>query len=268
VERIGVEREAIVSCGAIESPKLLMLSGIGPADELRRHGIDVAADLPGVGANLHDHPGVAVTFASPQPIELGPHQHSEVGLFCRSETGRTETDLQYGIVQVPVAAPGFSAPEQGFTFYPSLLKPQSRGRLRLRSAAPEDPPLIDPAYLADERDRRGLLAAIRISRELAATKSLRPWIEREVLPGPAVRSERELRAYLEKAVDTWFHPVGTCRMGGRDAVVDPSLRVHGIENLRVADASVIPEITSGNTNAPALMIGWRAADLIAGTEAS
>jgi choline dehydrogenase len=262
-QQIAVEREVIVCCGAVASPKLLMLSGIGPADALARHGLEPAVDLPGVGANLHDHPGVGVTFRSPQPIPLGPHQHSEVALFARSRPDAVEADLQWGVVQVPVVAAGYAAPEHGFTFYPSLLKPRSRGRLTLRSSAPEAPPSIDPAYLRDEADRQGLLAAIARSREIATMPALAPWVAAEAVPGAAVSGERDLRAYLERAVDTWFHPGGPCRMGqDADAVVDPQLRVRGVENLRVVDASVMPEITSGNTNAPTLMIAWRAATLI------
>lgn len=267
VERAGVAVEAILCGGTLETPKLLMLSGIGPAEQLRGHGIDVALDLPGVGANLHDHPGVAVAFEARRPIPPGRNQHSELGLFCRSSADAPAPDIQYGVLHVPVVAPGFTAPEQGFSLYPSCLKPRSRGTLRLRSASPLDAPLADPAYLREEADRRVLLRAIEISRELAHAPAMREWTLREAVPGPDATSEAALRDYLARAVDTWFHPVGTCRMGpGGDAVVDAALRVHGVENLRVADASVMPEITSGNTNAPTLMIAWKAADLIrAGT---
>ena len=266
VERAGVAAEAIVCAGAIESPKLLMLSGIGPAAHLRDHGIEAAVDLPGVGAGLHaDHPGVGVTFEARRPIPLARNQYSELGIFCRTSPQQREPDLQYGVLHVPVVAPGFTAPEQAFTLYPSCLKPRSRGSLRLRSASPADAPLLDPAYLREEEDRRVLLRSIEISRELAHAPALRAWTLREAVPGPDLTDEAELRRYLARAVDTWFHPVGTCRMGADDdAVVDPALRVRGVERLRVADASVMPEITSGNTNAPTLMIAWRAAELIAG----
>jgi choline dehydrogenase len=264
--RAEVAGEAIVCAGAIESPKLLMLSGVGPAAHLRELGIAVAADLPGVGANLHDHPGVGVTFATRRPIPPAANQYSELGIFCRTESSLAEPDLQYGVLHVPVVAQGFPAPTQdsAFTLYPSCLKPRSRGSLRLRSASPADAPLVDPAYLREEADRRVLLRSIEISRELAHAPGLREWTLEEILPGPQTTGEADLRGYLAQAVDTWFHPVGTCRMGTDEgAVVDPQLRVHGVEGLRVADASVMPEITSGNTNAPTLMLAWRAAELIA-----
>lgn len=260
----SVGSEVVLTAGAVESPKLLLLSGIGPASELRPLGIEVGLDLPGVGRNLHDHPGVPVTWSARQPIPPGRNQGSELGLFCRTDPAVLTPDLQFGVLAVALSAEG--APmlgEQAFSFYPSLLKPRSRGWLRLRSAQPDDPPLINPAYLAEDVDVRGLLAAIEVSRELAATDAMREWVDKELLPGPEVTDERALREYVARTVNTWFHPVGTCRMGvDGDAVVDPALRVRGLENLRVADASVLPEITSGNTNAPTLMIAWRAADFI------
>lgn len=259
-----VRVEAVLAAGAVESPKLLLLSGIGPAAELRPLGIGVELDLPGVGRNLHDHPGVPLTWSARQPIPPGRNQGSELGLFCRTDPAVLTPDLQFGVLSVALTAQGAPMPgEQAFSFYPSLLKPRSRGWVRLRSAQPDDPPLINPNYLAEEADVRGLMAAIAISRQLAETDAMRQWAAEELLPGPEVSDERALREYVARTVNTWFHPVGTCRMGvDADAVVDPTLRVRGLENLRVADASVIPEITSGNTNAPTLMIAWRAADLI------
>jgi choline dehydrogenase len=262
--RAQVAAEVILACGAIESPKLLMLSGIGPAEHLRGLGIEVTADLPGVGANLHDHPGVPVTFETGRPVPPGPNQASEVGLFCRSSPDRPVPDLQFGVLTVPLAVDATMAGHHGFTLYPSYVKPASRGTVRLRSADAADRPLIDPAYLREGSDVAALSQAVDISRELAATSSLREWAAVEKLPGAATSDRPALRDYAARAVNTWFHPVGTCRMGTNDdCVVDPWLRVVGTENLRVADASVMPEVTSGNTNAPTLMIAARAADLVA-----
>ncbi|NLE81041.1 MAG: NAD(P)-binding protein [Rhodococcus sp.] len=261
-EVVGVDAEVIVAAGAIESPKALLLSGIGPADTLRGLGIAPVVDLPGVGENLHDHPGVPITWTSRQAIPAGPNQHSEVGLFCNSDS--TAPGVQFGILNVPI--PGVDAqPGSAFSFYPSLLKPRSRGHVTLKTADPVDNPLIDPGYLADDSDVDGLVEAIRLSRELAASRGLRHWTGSELVPGPQVSDNKDLRAYVRQHVNTWFHPVGTCKMGtdsDPDSVVDAHLRVRGLSNLRVADASVMPEVTSGNTNAPTLMIAWRAADLI------
>lgn len=263
VRTAGVDGEVILSAGTIESPRLLLLSGIGPADELRSLGIDVRIDLPGVGRNLHDHPGVPLTWAARRPIPLGVNQHSEAGLFCGTGLATGGPDLQFGALNLPLQADGTVAPEPGFSFYPSLLRPRSRGSLRLRSADPDDRPLIDPRYLAERADVDGLVRAIAVARDLAGRPALQEWAGEEILPGAGVTDERALRAYVARAVNTWFHPVGTCAMGVDDAaVVDPRLRVRGAGNLRVVDASVMPEITSANTNAPTLMIAWRAADLI------
>lgn len=261
--RAEVGSEAIVSCGALESPKLLMLSGIGSPDELRGWGIGVEVGLPGVGRNLHDHPGVGITFESRKPIPPGNNQNSEVGLFCKADPSVIYPQIQFGILHVPFVAQGFAAPEQSFSFYPSWSKPKSRGWVKLQSASAFDAPLVNPNYLQEDADVRGLMAAIEISRELAHADAMREWTGKEVVPGPDGRDEAALRAYVAQAVDTWFHPVGTCRMGAdADAVVDPQLRVYGTENLRVVDASIMPEVTSANTNAPTMMIGWKAADMI------
>ncbi|MCW3839869.1 GMC family oxidoreductase N-terminal domain-containing protein [Micromonospora yasonensis] len=262
---VGVSVEAVLTAGAVESPKLLMLSGVGPADELRGLGIDVRSDLPGVGRNLHDHPGLPLTWRSRQPIPPAQNQGSELGLFCRTDSGLTEPDLQFGVLNLPLVFDGSIEPHMGFSFYPGLLKPESRGELRLRSVDPTVPPLIDPNYLAEDVDVQRLVCAAEISRELASANALKDWTGEEVAPGASVSSRSDLREYVRQNVNTWFHPVGTCRMGvGPESVVDPELRVRGTENVRVADASVIPEVTSGNTNAPTLMIAWRAADLIRG----
>jgi choline dehydrogenase len=258
----GVDAEAIVSGGTVESPKLLLLSGIGPSAELAEAGVDCLLDLPGVGRNLHDHPGVPLTWEARRPVPLSRHQHSEVGLFCRSDPGLDSPDLQFGVLSVALTAEGTVSLDAAYSLYPCLLRPRSRGSLRLRSADPSDEPLIDPNYLESPDDRDALVRAIEVSRELVRGAGLRDWTGTELLPGP---DTDDLRAYVARTVNTWFHPVGTCRMG---EVVDPSLRVRGTANLRVIDASVIPEIPSANTNAATLMIAWRGADLIKSARSS
>ncbi|MEV1294919.1 GMC family oxidoreductase N-terminal domain-containing protein [Pseudonocardia sp. NPDC049635] len=264
LNRPAVAGEVVLTAGSLSSPHLLMLSGVGDPDQLREHGIDVVISAPGVGQNLHDHPGVALTWRSRRLIPAGSNQHSEVGLFCRSTPDALAPNLQYGILHVPFCAEGLPIPDNAFSLYPSVLKPRSRGSLTLRSGSPTDTPRLDPGYLGDDADVRTFLDAIRVSRDLVRSPELVEWVGEEVYPGPAATDEGALRAYVARAVDTWFHPVGTCRMGSDPgAVVDPSLRLNGSPNVRVADASVMPEVTSGNTNAPTLMLAWRAADLIA-----
>jgi choline dehydrogenase len=263
LQRAGVTGEAIVSCGSIGSPKLLMLSGIGDPEELRPHGIDVLVDLPGVGKNLHDHPGVGVTYESLQPIPPPDNQGSEVGIYVRSNSRLIYPDLQFGMLHLPYVPEGFTAPDNSFTMYPCLLKPSSRGSLRLRSASVADAPVMNPNYLQTAADMAGLIDAIDVSRQIASMPALSAWTGPEVVPGQRVDDTESLRDYVRHGLGTWFHPVGTCKMGvDADSVVDPSLKVRGCENLRVVDASIMPEVTSGNTNAPTLMIGWKAADLI------
>jgi len=263
IRHATVGAEVLLCSGVVESPKMLMLSGIGPVDHLEPLGIPVVVESPGVGMNLHDHPGVGVTFRAKREIPPGVNQNSELGLFARLDPAAPKAQVQFGLTHVPYYAEGFSAPANSFTFFPSWTTPQSRGRITLRSSSPLDPPRIDPQYLAAESDVRGLVGAIELSRDLAYSKGLRDWTDAEVVPGPEVYDRKGLRDYVRRAVDTWFHAVGTCRMGSDDeAVVDVSLRVQGVENLRVVDASIMPTVPVGNTNAPTLMIAHRASELI------
>jgi choline dehydrogenase len=262
---IAVNREVIVCAGALASPQLLLLSGVGPADELRELGIEVAIDLPGVGSNLHDHIGVPVPFETKVPYPASEFQMVEANAYVKSEPGDRHYNVQIPFQLFPFVPPGFGGYEfeHGYTLYPGLLKPRSRGRLSLRSSDPAAPPLIDPAYLSDEDDVRRLVLAVGIAREIGGAAAFAEWRKREALPGEAVRSDAELERYVRGSAATYFHPVGTCRMGeGPDGVVDAELKVRGAENLRVADASVMPEAPSGNTNAPTMMIGWRAAGFV------
>ncbi|WP_438290326.1 GMC family oxidoreductase [Streptomyces sp. HUAS TT7] len=265
--RAVAEQEVVVSAGAFESPKLLMLSGIGPAAHLRSHGIDCVQNLPGVGGNLQDHLFVPVCYQSLQEHPEGALL-SEAGLFTHTrDAGPGEPpDLQFTFGPVKFLAPDAPAAHQegpGFTFAPISMLPQSRGRLRLRSADPSANAVVRANYLASAADTDVLVHGILLARELAHTSAFGPFRGEELGPGEHVRDPRELRGYVAAHATTLWHPVGTCRMGtGPDAVTDAELRVHGIDGLRVADASVMPTIVAGNTNAPSVMIGEKAAALI------
>ena len=260
------ELEVIVAAGAIESPRLLMLSGIGPAEHLRSHGIDVALDLPGVGENLHDHFLAPIIFSAER--EIGPPPPdcwaAESHLFWRSRPGLVAPDIQPIHFSVPAYEPWMSGPANGFTLLGGIIRPASRGSIRLTSADPRAELAIDPRALSCEADMEALVASATLCREMGATAALAEWGARELYPGPEVTTDAALRDYLRRTVITYHHQVGTCRMGiDEGAVVDPQLRVRGIAGLRVADASVMPAVTSGNTNAATLLIGERVAGFIA-----
>ena len=239
--------------------------GSGPADHLRSHGIDVVADLPGVGENLHDHLLSPVIFSAER--EVGPPSPGlpacQTHLFWRSRAGLPAPDLQPIHFMVPMVEPWMEAIENGFSLMGGLVRPLSRGSLRLTGPRPEDPVALDPNVLACEADLEGLVAAVDLCRRVGAADALRAWGAVERYPGPSVDTAEAVRAYVRKTAITYHHQVGTCKMGtDAAAVVDPRLRVHGIEGLRVADASVMPMVTTGNTNAPSIMIGERAAEFL------
>jgi len=240
-----------------------MLSGVGPGAHLRELGIDVIADLPGVGANLHDHPKAVVSYTASHPVRARAFARKPLVL-TRTDPSAAP-DLQMIFLDVPIHprfAPGH---EHGYTIIFSLMTPASRGTLRLASADPQQPPSIDPNYLADQRDVERMVAGLRAAREIGAADALAPVRAAELFPRPDAHTDAALRTYLRSGVSTYFHPVGTCRIGSDPmSVVDPELRVHGIANLRVTDASVMPSITSGNTNAAVLGIAERAASIITG----
>src|SRR5919201_543406 len=280
------EREVVLAAGTIGSPQLLMLSGIGPADHLREVGVPVAHDLPGVGQNLHDHPYVVCIWESvvgeslygadkPGPLlewiarRSGPLTSTvaEAFAFVRSRPGLPAPDLQYHFAPAYFNDNGFDELDgHAFTFGPVLVSPRSRGRLWLRSANPDDKPHILTNSLTEPEDVQALVAGVKLAREIAASGPLAEAAAREIFPGPEVGdSDEELAEDLRRRVELIYHPVGTCKMGsGDDAVVDAELRVRGVEGLRVADASIMPVIPGGNTNAPAIMVGERASDLIRG----
>src|SRR4051794_2151895 len=278
------DREVILSAGALGSPQLLMLSGIGPADQLREHGIDVVSDLPGVGANLHDHPYVMCIWDMPgggslkdaeKPKYLlewllrgsGPLSSSvaEAFAFVRTRPGLPAPDIQFHIAPAYFNDHGFDEYDgHAFSIGPALVTPKSRGRVSLRSADPAAKPRILTNALADPEDVASLVAGVKLAREMAATEPLARDLGREIFPGPDV-SDDDLEQDVRERVELLYHPVGTCRIGTDDeAVVDPDLRVRGVEGLRVADASVMPVIPGGNTNAPTIMVAERAADLVRG----
>ncbi|WP_111495187.1 choline dehydrogenase [Marinobacter bohaiensis] len=287
--KVAARKEVILSASAFNSPKLLMLSGIGPADHLQEMGIDVVHNLPGVGENLHDHLEVWIQQACTQKITLngwlnpfgqawigarwilsksglGATNHFESNGYIRSRAGLKYPDLQYHFLAGAVAYDGSASAEgHGFQAHLGANKPKSRGRVRLRSSDPEAPPSMFFNYLSDEDDRRTYRDGIRLTREIFGQPAFDPYRGKELMPGDDVQSDDELDNWVADNAETAYHPCGSCRMGEDDmAVVDSECRVHGMENLRVVDSSIMPAVTNGNINAPTIMIGERGADLILG----
>ena len=258
--------EVVLSAGVIGSPKLLLLAGIGPAGELAAHGIDVRVDLPGVGANLHDHVHVPLIYTTERavgPLPAGVPS-MQTNLNARTDPRLPAPDLQTAFFAEPVYRDGMHGPPDGVTMAATIARPVSRGRLRLRSADPAAEPLLDPGTYGCRADLDAMLAAVRLNRAIGCSAALAEWGAVERYPGTDVEDDAALEAYIRERTWTAFHQVGTCKMGiDADAVVDPALRVYGVEGLRVADASIMPAVTSGNTNAPAVMIGERAGELLA-----
>jgi choline dehydrogenase len=280
-------REVLVCGGAINSPQLLMLSGIGPADDLRRLGIPVIADLEGVGGNLQDHLDICTLFHSTQPVTYdrvgdlriafdyylrgrtgpGTSNIAEAGGFARSALAPDErADIQFHFVPAMLDDHGrHRLPGDGYTLHACFLRPRSRGRIALVSNRAGDKPRIQANYLGDEEgfDLRMMVECAKISREILAQKAFDPYRGAPIFPARTDLSDAELAEFVRAKAETVYHPVGTCRMGSDvGAVVDPQLRVRGVEGLRVVDASVMPTLPGGNTNAPTIMIAERAADLI------
>jgi choline dehydrogenase len=255
--------EVIVSAGAVDSPALLLRSGVGPAGDLAPLGIPVVADVAGVGRNLHDHLLMGVVWAPRQPVPPPEYNLAEASMFLRSDPASYVPDLHFMFIHVPFHLPTFTVPEGSWTIAVGLMRPDSRGTLRLRSADPSDAPLIDPRYLTASTDVLAMVRGIELARDLASAKAFDDWRGQEALPGEGATSREALEGFVRQAASTYFHPVGTCRMGtDADAVVDPELRVRGVNGLRVADASIMPSIVSANTNTAAMIIGEKAADLI------
>jgi choline dehydrogenase len=281
------DAEVVLAGGSVNTPQLLMLSGIGPADHLREVGVDVAHHLPGVGENLHDHPAVPVIWHTRNTTDLaefntlvnfgrakvlgsGPlvSNVGEAGGFFRSRAGLSAPDLQMHVAPTGFWDNGMHEPTtRKVTVAPTLVSVASRGRLRLRSDDPTWHPAIDPAYFDDQADIDAMVAGVRRAIETARTGPLAEYVDEAFLPTQRHPTDAEVVDHIRSHTQTLYHPVGTCAMGtGELAVVDPQLRVHGIEGLRVADASVMPEVPRGNTNAPTIMIGEKAADLLRGRD--
>jgi choline dehydrogenase len=291
-ETVFADAEVILSAGAIGSPQLLMISGIGPADHMIELGVRVVVDSPGVGANLSDHPVVTTMWETPKtaclwekntPANLAKwrFRHSgpltsnvaEAGGFSRTRPSLPAPDLQWHALPTPYQDQGLADPQtRAFSLLVTLLEVGSRGRVWLRTDDPRHKPAIDPGYLSDGADIEPLVEGVRMAREFAHTGALGKACTSERAPGPGVHTDSEVREFIRRDLGTLFHPVGTCAMGGDSrlavskltSVVDPELRVRGVERLRVVDASVMPTVPRGNTNAPTIAIAERASDLIIG----
>jgi choline dehydrogenase len=291
IEVIRARREVILAASSINSPKLLMLSGIGPAAHLAEHGIEVIADRPGVGQNLQDHLELYVQMAAKQPVSLykywnlfgkaligaqwlffrrglGASNQFESCGFIRSAAGVEYPDIQFHFLPIAVRYDGKAAADgHGFQVHTGPMRSPSRGAVTLRSADPAEAPIIRFNYMSHEKDWRDFRAAIRFTREIFAQPAFAPYADRELLPGPDAQSDDELDAVIREHAESAYHPCGTARMGRRDdpmAVVDPECRVIGVDGLRVADSSIFPQVTNGNINAPSIMVGEKASDHILG----
>jgi choline oxidase len=267
---IRAHREVVLCAGAFDTPKLLQLSGIGPADHLRGHGIEVVRDLPGVGEHLLDHPEGVVNYELTAPLSGPVSQHWEVGIFAHVEdTGHPDLMFHLGLVPFTMQTEGAGYPttEHGFALTPNVCRSRSEGTVRLRSADPADAPAIDFRYFTDPDgyDERIMVAGLEMAREIAAQPALATHVARELTPGPDVTDRAAMSEYVRTTANTVYHPAGTCRMGSPDAVttvVDPELRVLGVDGLRVADASIFPSMPSVNPGITCFAIGERAADLL------
>ena len=288
---IRAGREVILAASSINSPKLLMLSGIGPAQHLRDHGVEVVADRPGVGAILQDHLEIYMQFAASQPITLykywniwgkawvgaqwlltgkgpGASNQFEACAFIRSKAGVEYPDIQYHFLPIAVRYDGKAVAEgHGFQAHVGPMRSKSRGSVTLRSGNPTDAPVIRFNYMSHPSDWEDFRTCIRLTREIFGQEAFKPYLKAELQPGPAVQTDAQLDDFLREHVESAYHPCGTCRMGRASdpmAVVDPQCRVIGVEGLRVADSSIFPQITNGNLNAPSIMTGEKAADHILG----
>ncbi|MEU4682458.1 GMC family oxidoreductase [Streptomyces xinghaiensis] len=269
---LRARREVLVCAGAVDTPRLLLHSGIGPREDLEALGVPVVHDLPGVGENLLDHPESVIVWETHGPIPENSAMDSDAGLFVRRDPASSGPDLMFHFYQIPFTDNperlGYEKPPYGVSMTPNIPKPRSRGRLYLTSADPAVKPALDFRYFTDEDDYDGrtLVDGIKLAREIAKTEPLAHWLKREVAPGPEITSDEELGEYARRAAHTVYHPAGTCRMGAADdplAVVDPHLRIRGLEGIRIADASVFPTMTAVNPMIGVLMVGEKCADLLA-----
>jgi choline dehydrogenase len=289
IEVIGARAEVVLAASSLNTPKLLMLSGIGPGAHLAEHGIEVVADRPGVGANLQDHLEVYLQFASKLPVSLykywnlpgkawvganwlflrrgpGTSNQFEACGFIRSAAGIDYPDIQYHFLPIAVRYDGKAVAEgHGFQAHVGPMRSKSRGAVTLRSADPEAAPLIRFNYMSHPDDWAEFRACVRLTREIFAQPAMAEYVKHEIQPGAAVQTDDQIDAFIREHAESAYHPCGTARIGRRDdpmAVVDPECRVIGVEGLRVADSSIFPRITNGNLNAPSIMVGEKAADHI------
>ncbi|MBM1556383.1 choline dehydrogenase [Sulfitobacter mediterraneus] len=292
-EVIGAEREVVLAASSINSPKLLMLSGIGPAAHLAEHGIEVVADRAGVGQNLQDHLELYIQMAASQPITLYKHwnvlskavigaqwlftktgmgasNQFESAAFVRSKAGVPYPDIQYHFLPIAVRYDGQAAAEgHGFQAHTGPMRSKSRGAVSLRSGNPADDPVIRFNYMSHPEDWEDFRTCIRLTREVFAQEAFKPFVKHEIQPGTDMQTDAELDSFIAEHAESAYHPCGTCKMGAVDdpmAVVDPQARVIGVEGLRVADSSIFPRITNGNLNAPSIMVGEKVSDLLLGLD--
>jgi len=290
-EVIRANREVVLAASSINTPKLLMLSGIGPAAHLADHGIAVQADRPGVGANLQDHLELYLQFAASQPVTLykywnlwgkamigaqwlftgrglGASNQFEACAFIRSQAGIDYPDIQYHFLPIAVRYDGVAAAQgHGFQAHTGPMRSKSRGSVTLRSPDPRAPPRILFNYMSHPEDWQDFRRCIRLTREIFGQNAFKPYLKHEIQPGSALQTDDQLDAFIRDHAESAYHPCGTARIGRRNdpmAVVDPDLRVIGVDGLRVADSSVFPQVTNGNLNAPSIMTGEKASDLLLG----
>ena len=291
LKTVRAKREVILASSSINSPKLLMLSGIGPAAHLAAHGIEIVADRPGVGQNLQDHLEVYIQMAASQPVSLfkywnvfgkawvglqwaltrggpGASNQFESAGFIRSAVGVEYPDLQFHFLPIAVRYDGKAASEgHGFQAHIGPMRSPSRGAVTLRSAKPEDSPKITFNYMSTEKDWIDFRRGIRLTREIFAQEAFRPFVKHEIQPGFELQTDTQIDEFIRAHAESAYHPCGTCKMGAVDdplAVVDPQTNVIGVKGLRVVDSSIFPQITNGNLNGPSIMVGEKASDLILG----
>ena len=291
LKTVRAKKEVILASSSINSPKLLMLSGIGPAAHLAAHGIEIVADRPGVGQNLQDHLEVYIQMAASQPVSLfkywnvfgkawvglqwaltrsgpGASNQFESAGFIRSAAGVEYPDLQFHFLPIAVRYDGKAASEgHGFQAHIGPMRSPSRGAVTLRSAKPEDSPKITFNYMSTEKDWIDFRAGIRLTREIFAQEAFRPYVKHEIQPGFELQTDAQIDDFIRAHAESAYHPCGTCKMGAVDdplAVVDPQTNVIGVKGLRVVDSSIFPQITNGNLNGPSIMVGEKASDLILG----
>ncbi|WP_158818725.1 GMC family oxidoreductase [Methylocapsa sp. S129] len=261
VRRAEASGETILSAGAFGSPKLLMLSGVGDAGHLKTLGVPIVQNLPGVGRNLQDHFLTFVIHEAKKPVPPPRHNILEAHLFAKTDSRLIGPDHQPLFMNMAPPLPYLDIPPNAYAIAPGIIRPISRGEMRLTSADPDAVLHIDPGYLREEADVNALVHSLEVSREILNNAAFAEWRKAEVWPRKSDR--QSLQAYVREVSETYHHHAGTCRMGVDAAsVVDPQLRVHGVTSLRIADASIMPDVVSGNTNAPSIMIGEKASDLI------